>query len=79
MTLSQRHEPGKIEMMSSVPLSEQNSANWTAGHNCEHHADDHEDGPDCGHEAVGHDDHVDYVVGVHLHHPNGDHGEHHGE
>jgi hypothetical protein len=66
-------------MMSSVPLSEQGSADFTTGHDCEHHAEDHEHGPDCGHEAVRHDNHVDYVVGVHLHHPHGDHCEHHGE
>jgi hypothetical protein len=54
--------------MSSVPLREQNSADCTADHDCEHHADDHQDGP----EAVRHDDHV---VGVHLH-PLGDHCEH---
>jgi hypothetical protein len=28
---------------------------------------------------VRHDNHVDYVVGMHLHHPHGDHCEHHGE
>ena len=34
--------------------------------------------PDCGHETVQHGDHVDYVVGGHLHHPHGDHCDHHG-
>jgi Cd2+/Zn2+-exporting ATPase/Cu+-exporting ATPase len=28
----------------------------------------HLHGPGCGHEAVAHDDHVDYAVGGHLHH-----------
>jgi hypothetical protein len=28
---------------------------------------------------VQHGDHVDYVVGGHLHHPHGDHCDHHGE
>jgi len=68
--------------MSSVPLSEQTSLDCTAGHDCEHDSDHLEQGPDCGHEAVRHDDHVDYVdyvVGVHLHHPHGDHSDHHGD
>jgi hypothetical protein len=48
------------------------------GHDCERHDADHEHGPGCGHEAVQHDDHVDYVVGDHLHHPHGDHCHDHG-
>ena len=39
---------------------------------------DHEHGPGCGHTAVRHDDHVDYLVAGHLHHPHGDHCDHHG-
>ena len=37
------------------------------------HADHHVHGPDCGHEAVPHGDHVDYIVEGRLHHPHGDH------
>lgn len=29
--------------------------------------EEHVHGPDCGHEAVQHGDHVDYVVGEHRH------------
>jgi hypothetical protein len=47
-------------------------------HDCGEHDEDHTHGPDCGHEAVQHDDHVDYVVGGHLHHPHGDHCHDHG-
>ena len=39
---------------------------------------EHQHGPDCGHESVQHGDHIDYVVGGHLHHPHGDHCDHHG-
>ena len=39
---------------------------------------DHEHGPGCGHMAVRHDDHIDYLVAGHLHHPHGDHCDHHG-
>jgi hypothetical protein len=38
----------------------------------------HQHGPSCGHEAVPHGDHVDYLVGGHLHHPHGDHCDDHG-
>lgn len=37
-----------------------------------------EHGPGCGHEAVPHGDHVDYLVDGHLHHPHGDHCDDHG-
>jgi hypothetical protein len=33
----------------------------------------------CGHEAVPHGDHIDYLVQGHLHHPHGDHCDDHGK
>jgi hypothetical protein len=47
-------------------------------HDCEHHDADHVHGPGCGHEAVQHGDHIDYVVDDHLHHPHDDHCHDHG-
>ncbi len=38
---------------------------------------DHEHGPDCGHEAVEHDDHVDYVHDGHRHAPHEGHYDEH--
>ena len=38
----------------------------------------HEHGPNCGHEAVPHATHVDYLVNGHLHHPHNDHCDIHG-
>jgi zinc transport system permease protein len=39
---------------------------------------EHEHGPGCGHDAVAHDDHVDYLHDGHRHAPHGDHyDEHH--
>jgi G3E family GTPase len=35
-------------------------------------------GSSCGHEAVPHGDHIDYLVDGHLHHPHGDHCDDHG-
>jgi zinc transport system permease protein len=39
---------------------------------------DHEHGPDCGHEAVAHDDHVDYLHDGHRHAPHEGHYDEHG-
>ena len=45
-------------------------------HNCGNH--DHQHGQDCGHTAVKHNDHVDYLHDGHLHHPgSGTSVEHH--
>ncbi len=55
-----------------------NPANCTPGHACGDHATDHQHGPGCGHEAVPHGDHTDYLVNGHLHHPHGDHCDDHG-
>ena len=62
----------------TIPVSDANPGACTPDHECEHHDSDHEHGPDCGHEAVQHCDHVDYVVGGHLHRPHGDHCDDHG-
>lgn len=37
----------------------------------------HEHGPGCGHEAIPHDDHVDYLHGDHRHAPHGGHYDEH--
>lgn len=51
-----------------------NNARGAAQHGCKH-----EHGPGCGHEAVPHGDHVDYIVNGRLHHPHGDHCDDHGK
>jgi hypothetical protein len=66
------------ETTKTIPVSDTNPHECTDGHACDHHDDDHGHGPDCEHEAVQHGDHVDYVVGGHLHHPHGDHCDNHG-
>ena len=55
-----------------------NPADCTPGHDCGKHPRGHRHGPGCGHEAVPHGDHVDYLVDGHLHHPHGDHCDDHG-
>lgn len=47
-------------------------------HRCADHAADHRHGAGCGHEAFPHGDHLDYLVGGHLHHPCDGHCDDHG-
>jgi len=42
------------------------------------HDADHVRGPGCGHDAVPHDDHTDFLVDGRLHHPHDDHCDDHG-
>ena len=45
---------------------------------CDKHPNhEHTHGADCGHVAVKHGDHVDYLHDGHLHHPHGDHVDEH--
>lgn len=50
----------------------------TPAHDCDAHTTGHAHGPDCGHEAVPHADHTDYLSAGHLHHPHGAHCDDHG-
>lgn len=59
-----------------VSESAANSSNCTPEHAC--HDTAHNHGPNCGHEAVPHGDHVDYLVDGHLHHPCKNHCDNHG-
>lgn len=61
-----------------LPVSQANPDQCTPKHDCGAHAPEHKHGPGCGHEAVPHGDHVDYLVDGHLHHPHGDHCDDHG-
>lgn len=59
-------------------VSRANPDECTPDHACGSHTGDHQHGPGCGHEAVPHGDHMDYLVNEHLHHPHGDHCDDHG-
>ena len=63
----------------SIAVTGSNPDECTPQHYCGGHAEDHQHGPGCGHEAVPHGDHVDYLVEGHLHHPHGDHCDNHGK
>jgi hypothetical protein len=58
---------------------EDQPAGCTPDHSCGGHAEDHTHSADCEHDAVPHVDHVDYVVGGHLHHGHEGHCDVHGE
>lgn len=62
----------------SVAVDTQNPAKCTPGHVCNAHGGEHQHGPGCGHEAVPHGDHTDYLVAGHLHHPCTGHCDDHG-
>jgi len=62
----------------TVAVSAQNPDDCTRDHACGHHDAAHKHGPGCGHEAVPHGDHTDYLVEGHLHHAHGDHCDDHG-
>lgn len=57
-----------------IEISATNPDNCTPQHSCAGHVH----GPGCGHEAVPHGNHVDYLVEGHLHHPHGGHCDDHG-
>lgn len=61
----------------SVAVSDSNP-DLCAPHECSSHEADHVHGHGCGHQAVPHGDHIDYLVDGHLHHPHGDHCDNHG-
>mgnify|MGYP005849516093 CR=1 FL=1 len=72
------HHTGAGVEEHTIPVDATNPNACTPNHHCPGHAADHVHGPNCGHEAVPHGDHVDYLVDGHLHHPHGDHCDDHG-
>ncbi|MEM7409316.1 MAG: hypothetical protein AAF430_03660 [Myxococcota bacterium] len=62
----------------SLAVGDANPDTCTPSHACSGHDAGHQHGPGCGHEAVPHGDHHDYLVGGHLHHPHGGHCDDHG-
>jgi hypothetical protein len=62
----------------SIEESAVNPAACTGGHSCSGHVAGHVHGAGCGHEAVPHGDHIDYLVDGHLHHQHNGHCDDHG-
>lgn len=62
----------------NIAVGGENPAACTPGHACGEHERAHAHGAACGHERVRHGDHVDFLVGGHLHHPHATHCDDHG-
>lgn len=62
----------------AIAIGPANPDACTPQHACGAHDSAHAHGPGCGHDAVPHGDHVDYLVGGHLHHPHAGHCDDHG-
>jgi hypothetical protein len=62
----------------AIAIDATNPATCTVGHACNGHAPRHVHGAGCGHPAVPHGDHVDYLVDGHLHHLHAGHCDDHG-
>lgn len=56
-----------------------NPETCTPNHDCGGHEKGHRHSATCGHEAVPHGSHTDYLVDGHLHHPHGTHCDDHGK
>ncbi len=72
-----QREDGVVEEH-AIEVNTTNPDACTPQHDCSGHDANHVHGPNCGHPAVPHGDHVDYLVDGHLHHPHGDHCDNHG-
>ena len=62
----------------TVAVDTRNVNACMSGHACTSHESSHRHSAGCGHEAVPHGDHVDYLVGNHLHHAHAGHCDNHG-
>jgi hypothetical protein len=62
----------------AIEIGAANPADCTPSHACGAHDAAHAHGPGCGHEAIPHGGHTDYLVAGHLHHPHGAHCDDHG-
>jgi hypothetical protein len=72
------HLQGEQVEEHSITVGSANPGACTPAHACGAHDRAHQHGPGCGHEAVPHGDHVDYLVSGHLHHPHQGHCDDHG-
>ena len=71
------HPHGKTNDEHVIEVSERNPDRCSPEHRVAVKGG-HVHGPGCGHEAIPHGDHVDYIVDGRLQHPHGDHVDDHG-
>lgn len=62
----------------TLSASSENPSDCTPDHRCTSHDNSHQHGLNCGHEAIPHGDHVDYLVAGHIHHQHDGHCDNHG-
>lgn len=68
------HQHGDHYDEHRLDVTEQNPDGCHPIHACGNHVH----GEGCGHEAIPHGDHIDYIVDGRLHHQHGDHCDDHG-
>ncbi|MEW5979903.1 MAG: hypothetical protein AB1898_29250 [Acidobacteriota bacterium] len=62
----------------TIAVGKRNPSACTPDHDCGGHEKGHRHGKGCGHEAVPHGDHIDYLVDGHLHRYHDGHCDDHG-
>jgi hypothetical protein len=62
----------------SLAVGKLNAADCTPSHTCKGHEQSHKHSSGCGHEAIPHGEHTDYIVDGHLHSPHQGHCDDHG-
>jgi hypothetical protein len=72
------HVQGNEVQECAILVNAKNPDACTPSHACAGHDRAHRHGPNCGHSAIPHGDHVDYLVEGHLHHPHKEHCDDHG-
>jgi len=72
------HQANGTIVEHAIGVTATNPEECTPDHDCAGHEAGHVHSATCGHAAVPHGDHVDYLVDGHLHHPHGDHCDTHG-
>jgi len=72
------HQEGAKVVEHVIAVSAANPDRCTPDHRCASSEQGHQHGPGCGHEAVPHGKHTDYLVDGHLHHPHQGHCDDHG-
>ena len=73
-----KHVRGEFTDDHVIEVTATNPDRCAPEHRASGHTKAHQHGPGCGHEAVPHGDHKDYLVDGRLHHPHGDHCDDHG-
>ena len=71
------HANGGTVEEHAIDVSAQNPQTCTPAHTCGGHPKNHVHGDGCGHEAVAHEGHVDYLHDGHRHAAHGGHWDEH--